>query len=100
MGNRNSSNKIYSIPSFYSIKHIHKAYMQASADTKNIMEMIVPLKTNFRVHVSGEGLFAIWLNHNEAMTVNSAPLLVILKSSCEFEDISLLQFKLTDQELF
>lgn len=100
MGNRDSSNKIYSVPSFYSIKQIRHIYSTAPANIKEIMAKVIPLKTNFRVYVSGDGLFAIWLNDNESMNANSAPLSTILKSRADFEDISLMQFNLIDQELF
>lgn len=100
MGNRGSLNKIYNAPSFYSIRQIRDIYSYASDDAKNKMDKVITLKTNFRVYISSTGLLAIWLNDNESMDINTAPLSVILKSQCDFEDISLIQFNLLDQKLF
>ncbi len=100
MGNRGSKTKTYSVPSFFSIRKVRTAYINAPLTIKERMDKIIAVKTNFRVYVSNNNIYQLWINEDESMKSNTTPLQVILKSECHFEDIGLLQFNLNDQNLF
>ena len=98
MGNRSSSTKIYSLPSFFSLSKIRSHYNVANDDMKTIFRAIVPLKANFRIYCSGTQ-YDLQINCDEAMTLNRAPLSIILQVPKNFDDIAFLQFDLKDQKI-
>lgn len=100
MGNRGCRSKTYSVPNFFSVRKIRDSYNNAQPTIKDKMNKIVAIKTNFRVYVSADDQYQLWINDDESMKPNTTTLNIILKSECKFEDIGFLQFNLTDQQLF
>lgn len=99
MGNRNGGQRIYSIPSFFTLRDIRNIYSKSNDDNKQIMNSIIPLKSNFYVRGLNNSTEII-VQPDDRMTFNSTSLRTILQADSRVDDIAVVQFQYHNQSLF
>jgi hypothetical protein len=100
MGNRTGGPRVYSVPTFFTLREVRSIYSKANPELRQKMNAIVPIKLNFNVFRSGK-ISEILVNPDQNIVTNtSTNLSIILNAVCHFDDIAVLQFQFHDQKIF